>query len=109
MPNPYNTVIVLDNHVAHSSGNTCALAKELGFTMLFLPPSASRLNPIERLWGLLKPRWRHRLIQVDEDISQQQMLIEVRSILSSIPNDTIQGLAKGCRRELLELLEGQVV
>ena len=52
------TVIILDNCSAHASAKTVKLVEELGFTLLFLPVCCSRLNPIERLWGLFKKKWR---------------------------------------------------
>lgn len=62
---PRNTVIVLDNHSAHVSLKTENLAEAHGMTLLYLPPTCSRLNPIEHLWGIWKKAWRQRLLQID--------------------------------------------
>ena len=68
---PSNTVIVLDNHAAHRSKKTKKYAKEvLGLKLLFLPPAASELNPIERMWAYFKQQWRLMLSDPDQyDIS----------------------------------------
>ena len=46
---PKRTVLVLDNHSAHVSLKTELLANAHGMILLFLPPTCSRLNPIEHL------------------------------------------------------------
>jgi hypothetical protein len=45
---PEKTVLVLDNHSAHKSKNLLGLQKKHNLEFLFLPPSASELNPVER-------------------------------------------------------------
>ena len=64
---PSNTVIVLDNHAAHRSKKTKKYVREElgGLKLLFLPPAASELNPIERMWAYFKHEW--RLMLSDED------------------------------------------
>jgi transposase len=31
---------------------------DLGMELLFLPPYSSYLNPVERIWGWIKTKWR---------------------------------------------------
>ena len=54
-------VIVLDNHPAHRSNKFTAFAEKYRLTLLFLPPSSSFFNPVERAWAVLKLRWARHL------------------------------------------------
>ena len=55
------TVKILDNHSAHKSLTAKNYALKLGIKLLFLPPTASELNPIERMWSNFKNAWRRML------------------------------------------------
>jgi len=50
-------LFVLDNHTAHHSLVFRRFAEKHGLQLLYLPPGGSALNPIERVWAMLKPRW----------------------------------------------------
>lgn len=54
LESPINTYIVLDNHAAHKSKKAEKFASNLGVKLFFLPPTASELNPIERMWSYFK-------------------------------------------------------
>ena len=49
-------VVVLDNLRIHHSKKLNAVYYN-NFKKLFLPTSSSELNPIERLWSIVKRRW----------------------------------------------------
>ena len=51
-------VMVLDNHPAHTSKSIASKAHSMGIELLFLPPTASELNPIEVMWAYFKRKWR---------------------------------------------------
>jgi transposase len=51
------TVIVLDNATFHKSFLTIELVKMAGCKLLFLPPYSPHLNPIEKLWAVIKRKW----------------------------------------------------
>ena len=55
------TVMILDNHSAHKSVTARNYAHKLGIKLCFLPPTASELNPIERMWSYFKNVWRRML------------------------------------------------
>ena len=58
-----NSVMVLDNHRAHHSHRVVQLLRDLGVTVLFLPPSTSYFNAIEFVWRYFKNRIRNAMIQ----------------------------------------------
>jgi len=49
-------IIVLDNHRIHYAKKLNCLY-DADFKLMFLPTYSSELNPIERLWSLLKRKW----------------------------------------------------
>ena len=54
-----NCVMVLDNHKAHNNNTTINMAcSTYGIDLEFLPPTASELNPVERMWAYFKRQWR---------------------------------------------------
>lgn len=46
--------LVLDNGRAHKNGRVEKVAEELGIIIHYLPPYSPNLNPIERLWKILR-------------------------------------------------------
>ena len=55
---PTGSVIVLDNLRAHHSNQVQEVLATRGFECLFTPPYSPRCNPIEKIFGLLKPLYR---------------------------------------------------
>ena len=51
-------VMVLDNHPCHKSLRIRNLAHRMGIELLFMPATASELNPVEQMWGYFKRQWR---------------------------------------------------
>ena len=49
---------------------------------MFLPPYSSELNPIERLWSLVKRRWMKSLFMVTEELMRLKVLrsINLRAV-----------------------------
>jgi len=51
---PKGTVIVMDNASFHRKEQLSCLAQKRGCFLIFLPPYAPQLNPIEHFWAWLK-------------------------------------------------------
>lgn len=51
------TIVVLDNLSVHKAKRVRAHF-DFGFQELYLPPYSCELNPIERLWAVVKGTWR---------------------------------------------------
>ena len=50
-------IVVMDNLSAHKNARTIALVESAGARVAFLPPYSPDLNPIERIWLVMKARW----------------------------------------------------
>lgn len=53
---PEGTVIVMDNASFHRKKKLARLAEAYPVRLVFLPPYSPELNPIEKVWAVLK-RW----------------------------------------------------
>lgn len=49
-----NSLVVLDLASYHGGHKIVSSLLEEGISVIFLPPSSSNLNPIEKLWSILK-------------------------------------------------------
>jgi transposase len=78
------SVMVLDNHTAHRSQKVRDLAFKLGIELLFLPPTASELNPIENMWSYFKRKWRQMLYDSSLTITEKNSKVYVSEALHSI-------------------------
>ena len=54
------TIVVLDNLKIHHS-KKMEIVYDTNFKEMLLPPYSSTLNPIERLWSLIKRQWQKEL------------------------------------------------
>ena len=61
MTNPRDAYLVLDNHPVHKAKLVKEYAASVGLNLMYLPPTASELNPIERMWAYFKAKWRDML------------------------------------------------
>ena len=84
----------MDNHKSHHSYLVKDTAEELGFEVLCLPVATSELNPIERVWSLMKRKWASVLYSTTEIKTREQAMPALEAILDSIPAATITKLAR---------------
>lgn len=62
---PIDTVsLVVDNHASHHSKRVKAYCLQVGLELVFLPPYSSTLNPVERLWAMVKHRWKKQMARL---------------------------------------------
>jgi transposase len=109
---PDQTVfVVLDNHPSHHTKDVTALAKNLNFELLFLPPYCPELNSIEALWGVLKRKVKRCLVENKlVTLTQRHFEQILDDCLDSIEPEAQQAAAQHnnrgfifkCLQELLE-------
>jgi transposase len=70
LPNlPKQSVIVMDNASFHKGHDMQKKIKDLGHTLLYLPPYSPDLNPIEHKWAQAKRIRRTTHCSIDEIFS----------------------------------------
>ena len=63
--------------------------------MEFLPPTASELNPVERMWAYFKRRWRQKLYDPKLEINNQNSRRFIEDTLEEIKFIGIEKLKDG--------------
>jgi transposase len=63
-PLPRGSVILMDNLKAHHSKEVEEVFNQKGYIALFTPPYSPRCNPIEKIFGIFKPMYRSRCIDL---------------------------------------------
>jgi hypothetical protein len=67
-------VVVMDNLSVHKTVAVRELFNKR-FTQMFLPPHSCELNPIEKVWNVIKNQWRRESYLVLKDFSNTELLI----------------------------------
>ena len=65
-----------------------------------MPPTASELNPVERMWAYFKRRWRQKLYDPERDISVENALNVIVETLQEVSKHG-RSLAKGPMNHML--------
>lgn len=91
---PSNTVVVLDNHAAHKSLDFRNWCEGKGIILLFLPPNASFLNQVERMWSFFKSHYSRMIMPLDGNFNVDQLGVLVSASLDEIA-DKASELVKG--------------
>ena len=60
------------------------LANKLGIFLEWLPPTASELNPVERMWSYFKRRWRQKLYNPAYDINKENATLHIEKTLEDV-------------------------
>ena len=87
-------VVVMDNLSVHKTAEVRQLFNKR-FSQMFLPPHSCELNPIEKVWNVIKNQWRRESYLVLKDFSNTELLIQ--QALSKI-----QSLADEANQEVMK-------
>ena len=90
----HRTVVVMDNLQVHKT-KAVKDAFNAGFQQKFLPPQSCELNPIEKVWNIIKGQWRKRSYLILEN--NRSTDDKVRDAV-----DMIQGLAEAVDQEVMK-------
>ena len=93
------TVVVMDNLSVHHANDVVKLFDENHFVAKFLPTYSCDLNPIEKVWHLLKQQWRRTAhLRLDygkkEDAIMRDAEDSIRHLCTEFDKDLMLKIAK---------------
>ena len=65
------------------------------------------LNPVERLWGLVKIEWAKELLR--GPVKQKQIEKKLKAIVDQLKLDALRGVTKSSHKMMLQVLDGTLV
>jgi transposase len=74
----------------------------------FLPKYTCSLNPIEKLWMVMKSKWRRLMIERPEGMDEDEMVGELKAIIESC-RDQCKNLATCHVQHMIRSLRGGFV
>lgn len=81
----HKAILVLDNLPIHHSKKVKEVMEECKFRVRFLPPYSCSLNPIEKVWHVVKNKWRKQLVKAHkEDLTAVDALTRIDDILQGL-------------------------
>ena len=57
---------------------------------MFLPPYSCNLNPIERLWNIMKQRWRKVVISNPDGLEPNDTEERIKELIKSLDNEMVK-------------------
>ena len=90
----HRAVVVMDNLQVHKT-KAVRDAFNSRFEQKFLPPQSCELNPIEKVWNIIKGQWRKRSYLILENNKSTEE--KIRDAVTMI-----QGLAEGADQEVMK-------
>ena len=100
--------LVLDNLAIHHSKLIRAATEKIqNVQLVFLPPYSCNLNPIEKLWSLVKHKWRKILLRERSiEITQETKIISlIQSCIDSITSETVKKVFLSCNKDMTRSLK----
>lgn len=85
-------VVIIDNAKYHHANlhREWRLAYEPGFVLLFLPPYSPELNPVERVWKLLRRLWLHN--RFFGSLAELTTIVDAQFTVWNQPNPVLKRL-----------------
>jgi transposase len=85
-------VVIIDNAKYHHANlhRVWRLEQEPGFALLFLPPYSPELNPVERVWKLLRRLWLHN--RFFGSLQELTTIVDAQFQVWNRPNPVLQRL-----------------
>ena len=106
------SVLVLDNHRAHYGHSVTEYCVSIGLDLLYVPPYASELNPIELVWAHFKRLWGTTVFQrclnpqlENPDTSQEAIVALVEEVMEDVKRFDFSRLSRGRVRMMLRYAE----
>ncbi len=84
----HKRIVVMDNLSVHHSKIVKEEFDDKWFTCQFLPPQSCELNPIEKVWNLIKGQWRKNSYRIlDISSKKEDQLIATVDAINEIANN----------------------
>jgi len=98
-------IVVMDNLSVHHSKIVKEEFDNKWFSCQFLPPQSCELNPIERVWNLIKCQWRknsYRILDISRKKEDQLVATvdAINEIAANLDQDLMKRIAK-CNYEAM--------
>jgi len=106
-------VVVMDNLTVHKTKAVRELFN-VSFRQMFLPPQSCELNPIEKVWNVVKNDWRRTSFMILENnhITDEKIADAVRMIQGIAEGMDVEKMKKVARsnyKSILLTLRGHLV
>jgi transposase len=104
-------VLVLDNLPIHKAKAISELAYRYKEARLrYLPPYSCNLNPIEKVWHLMKQSWRKKVIEFNRDeMTEIDAVEELQSIIRGLKTGVLLRVYKANHGIMRDSLMGKLV
>ena len=107
-------IVVMDNLSVHHSRIVTREFDNPWFHFQFLPPQSCELNPIERVWNIVKGEWRrnsYRILDISKK-KEEQLLATINSInaiAAGLNQDLMKRIARCNYEAMTKTLQGYIV
>ena len=86
--------MVMDQHGAHWTKMVVVELQRQGISPVYLSPNSSEMNPVERIWSVMKSRFRSWLIQMDGALTRRMAQERLIDILDQLEPSIVHNIAK---------------
>ena len=76
---------------------------------MFLPPYSCNLNPIERLWNIMKQRWRKVVISNPDGLEPNDTEERIKELIKSLDNEMVKRVSCSHIHSIIRCLKGEFV
>ena len=110
----HKRIVVMDNLSVHHSKIVKEEFDDRWFIHQFLPPQSCELNPIERVWNLIKSQWRKNSFRIlDISRKKEDQLVATVDAINEIANnlnkDLMCKIARCNYEAMTKTLQGYIV
>ena len=104
----------MDNLSAHHSKRVKEEFDDSRFVYQYRPPQSCELNPIEKVWNLVKAEWRrnsYRILDIakKKDDQQAEKFNAIKEIAQQLNPDTMKKIARSNYEAMTKTLQGYIV
>jgi transposase len=106
-------IVVMDNLSVHKSKVIQDVFDD-GFQQKFLPPQSCELNPIEKVWNILKMKWRKTSFMILENKDKTNKKVQaavdmIRALAEEADKDMMLKIARTNYKMMARALRGHLV